>query len=130
VGCALTAFLFTHFEIERCFPYHFMCLDQQFTACPPGLIQLAFTVFTVLLSWPMYHSYRLSLLWQVVKIGVSLYYGSRMQCQVLPDRLGKLLIERHVAEQSKLALSVTHQPDEPQKQDQQQEEVQGAKCAE
>mmetsp|Transcript_36962 Transcript_36962/g.95863 ORF Transcript_36962/g.95863 Transcript_36962/m.95863 type:complete len:460 (-) Transcript_36962:215-1594(-) len=95
-----------------------------------GLIQLAFTVFTVLLSWPMYHSYRLSLLWQVVKIGVSLYYGSRMQCQVLPDRLGKLLIERHVAEQSKLALSVTHQPDEPQKQDQQQEEVQGAKCAE
>mmetsp|Transcript_1388 Transcript_1388/g.2455 ORF Transcript_1388/g.2455 Transcript_1388/m.2455 type:complete len:89 (-) Transcript_1388:434-700(-) len=56
-----------------------------------------------LLAWPMYHSYNLSLFWQCVKIGVSLYYGSRMQCQVLPNRLGKLLIEQHVAEQQKIA---------------------------
>jgi len=35
---------------------------------------------------------------QVVKVGVSLYYGSRMQCQVLPEKLGRLKVERHLAE--------------------------------
>ena len=35
---------------------------------------------------------------QVVKVAVSLYYGSRMQCQVLPEKLGRLKIERHLAE--------------------------------
>eukprot|EP00191_Tetraselmis_sp_GSL018_P016787 CAMPEP_0177585952 /NCGR_PEP_ID=MMETSP0419_2-20121207/4792_1 /TAXON_ID=582737 /ORGANISM="Tetraselmis sp., Strain GSL018" /LENGTH=465 /DNA_ID=CAMNT_0019075769 /DNA_START=82 /DNA_END=1479 /DNA_ORIENTATION=- len=63
-----------------------------------GGIQLAFTVATVLLAWPMFYSYRMSLAYQLVKIVVSLYYGSRMQCQVLPEKLGRLKIERYAAE--------------------------------
>lgn len=35
---------------------------------------------------------------QIVKVCVSLYYGSRMQCQVLPEKLGRLKIEQYAAE--------------------------------
>jgi hypothetical protein len=30
-----------------------------------GLVQLVFTIVTVLMAWPMFYSYRLSLTWQV-----------------------------------------------------------------
>lgn len=53
--------------------------------CMFGGIQLVFTLACLLLFIPLYHSFYLSCIWQVVKFAVPVYYGSRYQCEKVPQ---------------------------------------------
>lgn len=53
--------------------------------CMFGGIQLVFTLACLLLFIPLYHSFCLSCIWQVVKVAVPVYYGSRYQCEKVPQ---------------------------------------------
>lgn len=53
--------------------------------CMFGAIQLVFTLGCLLLFIPLYHSFCLSCIWQVVKVAVPVYYGSRYQCEKVPQ---------------------------------------------
>ncbi|KAL3132667.1 hypothetical protein ABBQ32_009185 [Trebouxia sp. C0010 RCD-2024] len=53
--------------------------------CMFGAIQLVFTVGCLLVFAPLYHSFYLSCIWQVVKFAVPVYYGSCYQCEKVPQ---------------------------------------------
>lgn len=57
-----------------------------------GLLQLAFTLATLLAFIPTYYSFHLAFAWQAVKFGLPLYYGGKYLCErhvkVRPSRLG------------------------------------------
>lgn len=56
--------------LRRCFMY--------------GLIQLAFTFLSLVWVNAIYHSFALGCVWQVLKVGIPLYYGSQYQWQKVP----------------------------------------------
>eukprot|EP01024_Parvocaulis_polyphysoides_P022250 TRINITY_DN20640_c0_g1_i5.p2 TRINITY_DN20640_c0_g1~~TRINITY_DN20640_c0_g1_i5.p2 ORF type:complete len:282 (-),score=30.67 TRINITY_DN20640_c0_g1_i5:887-1732(-) len=52
-----------------------------------GVLQLVFTLVMFLFFIPIYKSFALGLLWQIIKVVVPLFYGSRYQCERLPKFL-------------------------------------------
>eukprot|EP01026_Neomeris_dumetosa_P013267 TRINITY_DN1463_c1_g1_i3.p3 TRINITY_DN1463_c1_g1~~TRINITY_DN1463_c1_g1_i3.p3 ORF type:complete len:102 (+),score=8.97 TRINITY_DN1463_c1_g1_i3:84-389(+) len=52
-----------------------------------GFLQLLFTLFMFVVFIPVYKSFVIGLLWQVIKVVVPLFYGSRYQCERLPKYL-------------------------------------------
>jgi hypothetical protein len=50
-----------------------------------GLLQLAFTVISIAAFLPTYFSYELAVIFQIVKIWFPIFYGSRHQCEKLPQ---------------------------------------------
>eukprot|EP01025_Chloroclados_australasicus_P068792 TRINITY_DN958_c0_g1_i3.p2 TRINITY_DN958_c0_g1~~TRINITY_DN958_c0_g1_i3.p2 ORF type:complete len:486 (+),score=50.96 TRINITY_DN958_c0_g1_i3:89-1459(+) len=52
-----------------------------------GALQLVFMLVMFVGFIPVYKSFALGLLWQIIKVVVPLYYGSRYQCERLPKYL-------------------------------------------